>query len=121
MPHEDGPLYKPHFVIISLGSSLLLEFFEKNSEENPRPLEERKVCSVLLEPGSCLIISEDAYLSHLHGISERTSDLLDDKVCNLHLIDPALREQKVKENKERRKRKIDMGFSRQSNENFEFR
>lgn len=127
MPHEDGPLvsrrefafeshgrqYKPHFVIISLGSSLLLEFYAKNSDDKPLSLDERKVCSVLLEPGSCLIISEvgsvwggrlmflrfiffkDAYLNYLHGISERTIDVLDETVCNLHLVDPDLREKKV--------------------------
>ena len=34
-------------------------------------------------------------LDYLHGIAERAEDVLDDSVCNLHLIDPSLREQKI--------------------------
>ncbi len=61
LAHEDGPLYLPHFAIVSLAAPLLLEFYRKLDDERPQSLAERKVCSVCLEPGSLLIISGAAY------------------------------------------------------------
>jgi alkylated DNA repair protein alkB family protein 6 len=101
VPHEDGPLYLPHFAIVSLLTPLLLDFYRKLDDERPQSLQERRVCSLCLEPGSLLIISEEAYTGYLHGIAERTQDVLDESVCNVHLIDPQLREQRVIERQQR--------------------
>jgi alkylated DNA repair protein alkB homolog 6 len=47
--HTDGPLYTPSFAIISLKSSLLLEFYHAINPDIVETMEQRKVCSVLLE------------------------------------------------------------------------
>ncbi len=39
--------------------------------------------SLLLEPRSLNILTEDMYTKYLHGIAERNVDLLDSKVINL--------------------------------------
>ena len=79
MAHEDGPLYTPHFAIVSQQSALLLDFFRKGDE----PLSERFETSVYLEPRSALIISEAAYTDYLHGIEARMDDELDPaRICN---------------------------------------
>ena len=39
--------------------------------------------SVLLEPRSLFLLTEDLYHNYLHGIAERTCDIVTDKVANL--------------------------------------
>ena len=39
--------------------------------------------SVLLEPRSLFLLTEDLYHNYLHGIAERTYDVITDKVANL--------------------------------------
>ena len=39
--------------------------------------------SLLLEPRSLNILTEDMYTKYLHGIAERDVDILDSKVINL--------------------------------------
>ncbi len=65
--HEDGPLYTPHFAIISLGCSLLLRFWSKRTDTAPP----QRVFSVLMEPGSLLLVCKNAYLNMLHGKESR--------------------------------------------------
>lgn len=87
MPHEDGPLYTPHFAIVSLKSALLLDFYPKKQQHPDQDDDDTyvrtRVCSLWLEPGSVVIISNAAYTHYLHGIEERTCDVLDDNVINL--------------------------------------
>ena len=64
MPHLDGPLFHPVISTISLGSHTVLDFYEpfdEKSEEPKTQFEERKSFSILVEPRSLLILSEDLY------------------------------------------------------------
>jgi alkylated DNA repair protein alkB family protein 6 len=45
--------------------------------------ESRHFLSMLLEPRSLFISRDDMYMVHLHGIAERTEDILHDKIVNL--------------------------------------
>ncbi|CAH1986681.1 unnamed protein product [Acanthoscelides obtectus] len=73
MPHTDGPLFQPTISTISCGSHTVLEFKE-NSELR------KKVCDILLEQRSLVIIKEELYSKYLHSISEREDDVLEDIV-----------------------------------------
>ncbi|XP_059142156.1 alpha-ketoglutarate-dependent dioxygenase alkB homolog 6-like [Physella acuta] len=116
MPHEDGPLYFPTVSTISLGSHTVLDFYHHqahpcidpetssrltelkvsedkvqqtgdNSGENvPTSLESRYLLSVLLEPRSLFLVRDDMYTSYLHGISERTSDVVSKELANFDSI-----------------------------------
>lgn len=46
--------------------------------------------SVLLEPKSLFLLTEDLYHNHLHGIAERTCDVVTEKVANLDACNAAL-------------------------------
>ena len=58
-------------------------YFQDNSEESALSLEDRYFMSVLLEPRSLFLLTEDLYHNFLHGIAERTSDEGTDRVANL--------------------------------------
>ena len=47
-------------------------------------LKDRHFASVLLEPRSLVLVSDDMYKVHLHGIADRLCDVVTDKVANLH-------------------------------------
>ncbi|KAK3092614.1 hypothetical protein FSP39_004992, partial [Pinctada imbricata] len=97
MPHEDGPLFYPTVSTISLGSHTLLDFYypmssnsdsssllqDKGDTCSSTALNERYFCSVLLEPRSLLLVCDDMYKVYLHGIAERTKDVITNKVVNL--------------------------------------
>lgn len=86
MPHEDGPLYHPTVTTISLGSHTLLDFYKpvSSSQESPPQTEENRfLFSLLVKPRSLLILQEDMYLKHLHGIRACEEDTLTDKVVNM--------------------------------------
>ncbi|KAI6147815.1 hypothetical protein BKA82DRAFT_4355004 [Pisolithus tinctorius] len=89
MPHEDGPSYYPVVATISLGSHTIFHYFRYNPESevmmdstisqqdgkgNGRSIDAKPVLSVLLEPRSAIITTDDLYTSHLHGIDETLSD-----------------------------------------------
>ncbi|VEN34387.1 unnamed protein product [Callosobruchus maculatus] len=78
MPHTDGPLFHPTISTISCGSHTVLEFKE-NSEHR------QKVCNVLLERRSLVIVKDDLYSKYLHSISEREEDMLED-IVNLDVV-----------------------------------
>ena len=46
--------------------------------------------SVLLEPQSLLVLRDDMYKKYLHGIAERTEDIVTDKICNLSHLGTAV-------------------------------
>ena len=50
-------------------------------------LEDRYLCSVLLLPRSLIFVREDMYKVYLHGIDDRKSDVITDKVVNLSKCD----------------------------------
>eukprot|EP00002_Diphylleia_rotans_P033487 TRINITY_DN7124_c0_g1_i1.p1 TRINITY_DN7124_c0_g1~~TRINITY_DN7124_c0_g1_i1.p1 ORF type:complete len:235 (-),score=50.06 TRINITY_DN7124_c0_g1_i1:402-1106(-) len=88
MPHEDGPLYHPVVAILSLGSHCGLDFYTKEKQaddskdgsttsEEKQPLDQRHLFTILTQPRSLLIFSEDAYKTHLHGIKDQEHDILD--------------------------------------------
>ena len=49
-------------------------------------LESRYLSSLLLEPCSLLLLTDDLYDKYLHGIAERSSDVVDESVCNADKI-----------------------------------
>ncbi|XP_068730333.1 alpha-ketoglutarate-dependent dioxygenase alkB homolog 6-like isoform X2 [Montipora capricornis] len=93
MPHEDGPLFYPVVSTINLGSHTFLDFYdplEKSfgdaqdaSDQSALSLEDRYLMSVLLEPRSLFLLTEDLYKNYLHGIAERTCDIVSERVANL--------------------------------------
>ena len=48
-------------------------------------MEERYFMSLLLEPRSLNILTDDMYSKYLHGIAERQIDSLDHKIVNLDM------------------------------------
>lgn len=76
MPHTDGPLFFPTVSTISCGSHTILEFFENNESRT-------KICDILLEQRSLVVLQDDMYVKHLHSISERNEDNITQNVINL--------------------------------------
>lgn len=82
MPHFDGPLYKPLIATLSLGSHTLLDFYQltNSQEDNEQQTTERLVqshkFSLLLEPRSLVLLQEDMYCQYMHGIAERSQDIV---------------------------------------------
>ncbi|XP_018574432.1 alpha-ketoglutarate-dependent dioxygenase alkB homolog 6 [Anoplophora glabripennis] len=76
MPHTDGPIFSPIITTITCGSHTILEFWE-NSECRT------KVCDLLLERCSLVIIKNDMYSKYLHSISEVATDVISSTYANL--------------------------------------
>jgi alkylated DNA repair protein alkB family protein 6 len=76
MPHLDGDLFYPAISTISLGSHTVINFYKQDTGEDGsmKPLSDRKVCSLYLQPRSLLILQEDMYNQYLHGIEDLTQD-----------------------------------------------
>ena len=53
---------------------------------SPSPLQNRYVGSLFLAPRSLLILQEQAYTTHLHGIAEVEEDVVSGEVLNLASI-----------------------------------
>lgn len=98
-PHLDGPVYFPRATTISLGSHCVFDFYPRcPQEEEQRSFSwdaEREVpslpemppgikpmMSILLEPGSLLIFSGDAFVHHPHGIRAVEEDEIGPEVKN---------------------------------------
>jgi alkylated DNA repair protein alkB family protein 6 len=80
MNSEDGPCYHPVIATISLGCYTVLNMYPKAGESLSEP-----EFSLLLEPGSCLILTGEYYTDYLHGIRETlTDDLSMAKILNLN-------------------------------------
>eukprot|EP00808_Paulinella_micropora_P015915 g42963.t1 len=67
MAHKDGPLYHPVVAIVSLGGPALMRFYRQLA--NTRQ-EHGELFSVLLQPRSLLVFSEEAYRDLFHCIPE---------------------------------------------------
>ncbi|KAJ3108330.1 Alpha-ketoglutarate-dependent dioxygenase alkB 6 [Phlyctochytrium planicorne] len=85
MPHVDGPAYFPAVATISLGGHTVLDLYHQPENPNPTSVVENALheqtrqptCSILLEPRSLVVIQDDVYTHHLHGIADRTEDVVD--------------------------------------------
>mmetsp|Transcript_12308 Transcript_12308/g.22240 ORF Transcript_12308/g.22240 Transcript_12308/m.22240 type:complete len:227 (+) Transcript_12308:488-1168(+) len=74
--HVDGPVYEPRrAAIVSLSSPIVMNFTRLDNNE--------KVCDVLLNPSSCLILKDQAYLQFKHAIQPFHEDKFDSDPCNL--------------------------------------
>lgn len=88
-------LFSPYSQVFTLGRDsitspcnftplfLFFHFFQDKSDQSSLSLDNRYFMSVLLEPRSLFLLTEDLYHNYLHGIAERTCDVVTDKVSNL--------------------------------------
>lgn len=98
-PHMDGPVYYPRAAIVSLGSQCVFDFYPREDyDEDKRgfswdrdkevpsgpelPPGVRPKISIMLEPGSLLIMSGDAFTRHRHGIQAVEEDEITPMVKN---------------------------------------
>jgi len=90
MPHLDGPLFYPTITTVNLGSHGVLNFYrpieEKGADDGETTpamdWESRMEFSLLLEPRSLLILQDKCYHHFLHGIEEKTDDLISSDILN---------------------------------------
>jgi alkylated DNA repair protein alkB family protein 6 len=105
-PHEDGPLYKPNFGILSLDNTIMMDIYNKRRPNttnhdipanlHPEILNDSDICtslghqlplepifSLVLQPRSLLVFKDALYTDYLHGIARRRVDVLDNKIVNL--------------------------------------
>uniref|UniRef100_A0A5K4FAC0 Fe2OG dioxygenase domain-containing protein n=2 Tax=Schistosoma mansoni TaxID=6183 RepID=A0A5K4FAC0_SCHMA len=80
-PHHDGPLYYPVVATINLNSYGILDFYEPlDTSSDPQTkstlFNDRYIGSVYLKARSLNIVAEKMYTHYMHGIAERTNDLL---------------------------------------------
>lgn len=71
--HEDGPAYEPIVSIVSLESSVRLEFTPK--EDSQVPVE------VCLPPRSLVVFTGGFYMNYLHSIADQVQDRYSEKKC----------------------------------------
>lgn len=76
MPHTDGPLFYPTVSTISCGSHTVLEFFENDENRT-------KVCDLILEKRSLVVLQDNMYTKYLHSISEVKEDVIQPSCVNL--------------------------------------
>lgn len=112
-PHCDGPVYYPKVAILSLGSPCLFTFYQRTGTEdcikwdlaNDVPgghtAESKPHLSVLVEPRSLLVFSDDAFWHHRHGISAVSSELVTKDTCNLASLNGRYKEGDIIERKRR--------------------
>jgi alkylated DNA repair protein alkB family protein 6 len=74
MPHTDGPPYEQRTATLSLTSSVVMEFTRRRQDDAAHAMAGRAnhdppVLQVLLERGSLLVFTDDAYIHYCHGIA----------------------------------------------------
>jgi len=89
LPHEDGPLYHPSVVIVSLLSSAILRFRKKSSSSFTSRYPD--VFGVYLTPRSVICFHEELYTDYLHSIEDKTEDIMTEDIINLDSFGNALR------------------------------
>ena len=77
----DGPIYHKRVAILSLRGSVRLNFYRTLSDSADRE-NDRCALSLLVEPRSLLVFTDELYTDYWHGITEVESDLITDKVVN---------------------------------------
>ncbi len=80
MPHTDGPAYSPKAVVLSLGASTVLAFWDSLAASKKGV--DEAVLSLLLRPRSLVTFADDLYSRLFHGIEELTSDVIADNCAN---------------------------------------
>ena len=58
----------------------------ESEEKEQTSLEKRHFLSLLLQPRSLVLVKDDMYKIHLHGIKDVSKDIITDKVANLDAI-----------------------------------
>lgn len=99
-PHLDGPVYYPRAAIVTLGSQCVFDFYPRLDldDESQRgfswdrdrevpaapelPPGTKPALSILLEPGSLLVFSGDAFIHHRHGIAATEEDEIGPHIRN---------------------------------------
>eukprot|EP00759_Apiculatamorpha_spiralis_P028324 PhF_6_TR3078/c0_g1_i1/m.4525/K10768/ALKBH6; alkylated DNA repair protein alkB homolog 6 len=81
MAHEDGPLYHPMVVIVSILSGVSLGFRRKEGVDRPSRYPDR--FAVYLPPNSLVSFSEELYTDYLHEIQDTDQDVIDPTLLNL--------------------------------------
>ena len=71
------------FFHFSLLSYTIFFLSQENSDQSSLTLDDRYFMSVLLEPRSLFLLTQDLYHNYLHGIAERTCDVVTEKVANI--------------------------------------
>jgi len=91
MPHTDGPAYDRWAAILSLGGAVVFDFWRDHAHTTSGS---PPVRSLLLPPRSLLVFMGNAYSAHLHGISARRVDELEEgRVGNWSRVADRLRRQ----------------------------
>jgi len=91
MPHTDGPAYDRWAAILSLGCAAVFDFWRDHAHTTSGS---PPVRSLLLPPRSLLVFTGKAYSAHLHGISARRVDELEEgRVGNWSRVADRLRRQ----------------------------
>lgn len=76
--HQDGPLYEPWVVTVTLGGPALITFYTCTNEGTAGP----PISEVLLKPRGLLKAEGDAYSDYLHGIAQKDADVIGSLCCN---------------------------------------
>lgn len=93
-PHVDGPIYVPIVAIVSLEAPVLMSFYPKqmpygdvmkhydDTFKFDGPIAKTKPqFSVILEPRSLVVFTDDLYYYYPHGISDKAEDSLLEADC----------------------------------------
>lgn len=86
--HQDGPLYEPRVVTLTLGGPAMIGFHTCTADgcTSAHPL----ITEVILKPGDLLMAANDAYTNYLHGIKESDADVVTQMCCNRQRADVSL-------------------------------
>uniref|UniRef100_A0AC34F293 Fe2OG dioxygenase domain-containing protein n=1 Tax=Panagrolaimus sp. ES5 TaxID=591445 RepID=A0AC34F293_9BILA len=82
MAHTDGPAFFPMVSTISLGSHTFLDLYEPINDKEAKTKSDRYIGSMFLQPRSLILIKDKAYKVCLHGIEERNTDKIHEKIFN---------------------------------------
>lgn len=82
MPHTDGPAFYHLVSNVTMGSHTLLDLYRPVNQEIVESEEQRYVGSMLLEPRSLFLMTDEAYENMLHGIKEVKEDHIGENVFN---------------------------------------
>ena len=87
MPHTDGPMYEERTATLSLTSGVVMEFTPRRKGDIDA-IDKDTPLQVLLEPGSLLVFTDDAYIKYCHGIAMGVwqDETTRDRLLNAELI-----------------------------------
>ena len=85
--HPSPPNYVPRSPGFADEPLMVFSIFSNQSTSS---LEDRYFTSVLLEPRSLFLLTGDLYHNYLHGIAERTNDVISEHVANLESCKSAI-------------------------------